>query len=291
MKKIIALLLVSLMVCVPNISYCAPADIIFDIINREHSTNSSRAMELLYSFKKSAKANKDNKEPKDVKIIKNEKELNEANLQKGKIQGTLIGIDVSKWDGNINWKQVKGAGIRFAVIRAGYGYTKDKKFKRNIEGAIKNDIYIGIYWFSYAYTVDMAVKEAKVCADIIKPYKNEIDLPVYFDYEYDSVDYAHKRGKSITKVLTTNMADAFCSTITSYGYEAGIYTNLDFSNNYFRKSMLEKWQIWIAQWTRTNTYKKTDYSMWQYGARGYVKGIKGYVDMDYFYGDKYEKKN
>ena len=87
------------------------------------------------------------------------------------------------------------------------------------------------------------------------------------------------------------MADAFCSTITSYGYEAGIYTNLDFSNNYFRKSMLEKWQIWIAQWTRTNTYKKTDYSMWQYGAKGYVKGIKGYVDMDYFYGDKYEKKN
>lgn len=137
MKKIIALLLVSLMVCVPSISYCAPADIIFDIINREHSTNSSRAMELLYSFKKSAKANKDNKEPKDVKIIKNEKELNEANLQKGKIQGTLIGIDVSKWDGNINWKQVKGAGIQFAVIRAGYGYTRDKKFKRNIEGAIK----------------------------------------------------------------------------------------------------------------------------------------------------------
>ena len=123
MKKIIALLLVSLMVCVPNISYCAPTDIIFDIINREHSTNSSRAMELLYSFKKSAKANKDNKEPKDVKIIKNEKELNEANLQKGKIQKTLIGIDVSKWDGNINWKQVKEAGIQFAVIRAGYGLS------------------------------------------------------------------------------------------------------------------------------------------------------------------------
>ena len=294
MKKVIAMLLVLLMMSAPTISLGAPTDIIYNIINKEETTNNKKdAMEMLYSFKKKSAEAKEEKEikPKNVKIIKNEKELDEVKGKKERIQGTLIGIDVSKWNGDIDWVQVKEAGIQFVVIRAGYGYTTDKKFKRNIEGAIENDIHIGIYWFSYACTTNMAIEEARVCADIIEPYKNEIDLPVYFDFEYDSVNYARKQGVYISRSLSTNMADAFCSTIKSYGYEAGIYTNLDFSNNYFVRSVLEKWEIWIAQWTKTNTYKKTDYSMWQYSDSGYVKGIQGKVDMNYYYGDKDEKKN
>ena len=295
MKKVIAMLLVLLMMSAPTISLGAPTNIIYNIINKEEKTTNNKkdAMEMLYSFKKKSAEAKEEKEikPKDVKIIKNEKELDEVKEKKEKIQGTLIGIDVSKWNGDIDWKQVKEAGIQFVVIRAGYGYTIDKKFKRNIEGAIENNIHIGIYWFSYARTIDMAIEEARVCANVIEPYKDKIDLPVFFDFEYDSVVCARRHGVSISRTLATEMADAFCTTIKDYGYEAGIYTNLDFSNNYFTQSVLERWKVWIAQWTKTNTYKKTDYVMWQYSSRGYVKGIDGYVDMNYYYGDKDDNNN
>ena len=295
MKKVIAMLLVLLMMSAPTISLGAPTNIIYNIINKEEKTTNNKkdAMEMLYSFKKKSAEAKEEKEikPKDVKIIKNEKELDEVKEKKEKIQGTLIGIDVSKWNGDIDWVQVKEAGIQFVVIRAGYGYTIDKKFKRNIEGAIENNIHIGIYWFSYARTADMAIEEARVCASVIEPYKDKIDLPVFFDFEYDSVVCARRHGVSISRTLATEMADAFCTTIKDYGYEAGIYTNLDFSNNYFTQSVLERWKVWIAQWTKTNTYKKTDYVMWQYSSRGYVKGIDGHVDMNYYYGDKDDNKN
>ena len=295
MKKVIAMLLVLLMMSAPTISLGAPINIIYNIINKEEKTTNNKkdAMEMLYSFKKKSAEAKEEKEikPKDVKIIKNEKELDEVKEKKEKIQGTLIGIDVSKWNGDINWAQVKEAGIQFVVIRAGYGYTIDKKFKRNIEGAIENNIHIGIYWFSYARTADMAIEEARVCASVIEPYKDKIDLPVFFDFEYDSVVCARRHGVSISRTLATEMADAFCTTVKDYGYEAGIYTNLDFSNNYFTQSVLERWKVWIAQWTKTNTYKKTDYVMWQYSSRGYVKGIDGYVDMNYYYGDKDDNNN
>ena len=295
MKKVIAMLLVLLMMSAPTISLGAPTNIIYNIINKEEKTTNNKkdAMEMLYSFKKKSAEAKEEKEikPKDVKIIKNEKELDEVKEKKEKIQGTLIGIDVSKWNGDINWAQVKEAGIQFVVIRAGYGYTIDKKFKRNIEGAIENNIHIGIYWFSYARTADMAIEEARVCASVIEPYKDKIDLPVFFDFEYDSVVCARRHGVSISRTLATEMADAFCTTVKDYGYEAGIYTNLDFSNNYFTQSVLERWKVWIAQWTKTNTYKKTDYVMWQYSSRGYVKGIDGYVDMNYYYGDKDDNNN
>ena len=295
MKKVIAMLLVLLMMSAPTISLGAPTNIIYNIINKEEKTTNNKkdAMEMLYSFKKKSAEAKEEKEikPKDVKIIKNEKELDEVKEKKEKIQGTLIGIDVSKWNGDIDWVQVKEAGIQFVVIRAGYGYTIDKKFKRNIEGAIENNIHIGIYWFSYARTADMAIEEARVCASVIEPYKDKIDLPVFFDFEYDSVVCARRHGVSISRTLATEMADAFCTTIKDYGYEAGIYTNLDFSNNYFTQSVLERWKVWIAQWTKTNTYKKTDYVMWQYSSRGYVKGIDGHVDMNYYYGDKDDNNN
>ena len=322
MKKVIAMLLVLLMMSAPTISLGAPTNIIYNIINKEEKTTNNKkdAMEMLYSFKKKSAEAKEEKEikPKDVKIIKNEKELDEVKEKKEKIQGTLIQynieyllkyisndtykkiinynltnvyFDVSKWNGDIDWAQVKEAGIQFVVIRAGYGYTIDKKFKRNIEGAIENNIHIGIYWFSYARTTDMAIEEARVCANVIEPYKDKIDLPVFFDFEYDSVVCARRHGVSISRTLATDMADAFCTTIKDYGYEAGIYTNLDFSNNYFTQSVLERWKVWIAQWTKTNTYKKTDYVMWQYSSRGYVKGIDGHVDMNYYYGDKDDNKN
>lgn len=234
-----------------------------------------------YLLGRIGKKNKNN----NVKVVTNKEELKE--LEKDdKLKGQLLGIDVSKWNGDINWKEVKEAGIEFAIIRAGYGQsTVDIQFERNIKGCIENDIYVGVYWFSYAYTNDMAVKEAQFCQKIIKPYKEHIKLGVWFDFEYDSTAYATRHGVHITKDKCTNIAYAFCKEIERGGYQAGIYTNIDYANNYFTKQILEEYNVWIADWSAVCRYDGK-YLIWQYTDGGEVKGINGKVDMDWYYGDK-----
>ena len=159
----------------------------------------------------------------------------------------ILGLDVSKWNGTIDWKAVKKAGIQFVIIRAGYGtgYV-DPYFKRNIEAAIENNLLIGVYWFSYSHTFQGAKLEAEKCIKTISPYKEHITLPVFWDFEYDSVNYAKKNGHYISKNLASGMADTFCTTINSKGFRAGIYTNIDYSNRYFLKDVLAKYHTWIA---------------------------------------------
>lgn len=188
-------------------------------------------------------------------------------------------IDVSKWQGAINFKKVKSAGIDGVVIRAGYGKgNNDPKFKDYIEGAIAAGIeYIGIYWFSYAYTVDMARREAQYCNDVISGYKNHINLPVFFDWEYDSMNYAHKVGVYPKKTLITDMNIAFCQRIKELGYEPGYYLNLDYSRNYIDVSRLTEFKKWFAYYSST---KQTNCYLWQYTSSGKVSGISGNVDMN-----------
>ena len=120
---------------------------------------------------------------------------------------TIKGIDVSKHNGTINWSKVKNDGVKFAIIRAGYGTdTIDPKFKSNIEGAIAAGLDVGIYWFSYATSESKAKVEANKCIEVLKQYKDKITYPVFFDFEYDSVSYAKKKGVSITKTLASSMA-------------------------------------------------------------------------------------
>lgn len=190
-------------------------------------------------------------------------------------------IDVSYAQGNIDFKKVKNAGIDGVIIRAGYGKgNADDYFTHNITNAIKNKLHIGIYWFSYAYTVDMARREAKYCNDLIQKYKLNLDMPVFFDWEYDSMRYANNNGVYPDKSLITNMNKAFCEEITKLGYVAGYYLNEDYRKNYIDESKLTEYKRWFS-------YPGEDYKncyLFQYTFDGEINGISGTVDMDYLYG-------
>lgn len=195
----------------------------------------------------------------------------------------IKGIDVSKHNGTIDWVKVKNDGIKFVIIRGGYGNSYvDPQFKVNIEGAIKNGIDVGVYWFSYATNESKAKEEALKCLEVLKPYKDNITYPVFYDFEYDSVNYAKKQGISVTKNMASNMAKVFLKEIKNAGYIPGLYTNLDFSKNYFTSEVLNTYDTWIAQYSSKCTYS-SKYTMWQYSEKGKVAGINGNADMNYCY--------
>ena len=283
MKKLLSLLLAICLMCVPiqTIHAQEPVDIIYDIINKDdHKKN---GLDLINSI-----IGKDSKVDKEkVKVIKNKRELDKEIKESKKKDNKktekrqLKGIDVSKWNGRIDWKKVKKAGIDFCIIRTGYSKTVDHKFKYNIEEAIENGLQIGVYHFSYATTNAKAKEEAEFCLKLIKPYRKYITLGVWFDYEYDSVSYSRRYGVYPTKKSVTSLAKTFCSTVEKNGYSTGIYTNLDFSSNYFTKEVLNKYPTWIAVWGKMNYHGK--YVMWQYTDSGRVDGIHGKVDMNIFY--------
>lgn len=191
----------------------------------------------------------------------------------------MLVIDVSVHQGKIDFKKVKAAGIDGVVIRAGYGKGNiDGRFKANIEGAINAGFkYIGAYWFSYAYTVDMAKREAQFCNDVVMPYKDKLNLGVYFDWEYDSMNYAKKLGMKCDKALITEMSVTFCQKIKELGYKAGYYLNLDYSKNYIDESQLTAYRKWFARYVST---RQVNCYLWQYSSSGKVNGISGNVDMN-----------
>ena len=258
----------------------ASSDKIYEILSKAEHKSNIRNPKLL-------KALGISDAKKTIKIISTRNEVKEE-IENKVVKNSnkyILGLDVSKWNGTIDWKAVKKAGIQFVIIRAGYGtgYV-DPYFKRNIEAAIENNLLIGVYWFSYSHTFQGAKLEAKKCIKTISPYKEHITLPVFWDFEYDSVDYAKKNGHSISKNLASGMADTFCTTINSKGFRAGIYTNIDYSNRYFLKETLAKYHTWIAQWTSRCTYKE-HYIMWQCSDNYYI-GNKRY-DLNKLYIDRY----
>lgn len=207
-------------------------------------------------------------------------------MQETKEEAKMKMIDVSEFQGKIDFKKVKADGIEGVIIRAGYGKgNADEYFVRNINGAIKAGLHIGIYWFSYAYDVEMAKREAQFCNDFIQSYKLNIDMPVFFDWEYDSNDYAIQNGVTPDKKLVTAMTKAFCAEIEKLGFTGGYYLNLDYSENYYNEKSLKKYKRWFAYYEDD---MKPDCYLQQYTSRGSVKGISGDVDMDTLYGDYIE---
>ena len=146
-------------------------------------------------------------------------------------------IDVSYHNGNIDFNKVKASGIEGVIIRAGYGLnTVDKQFKNNIVKASAAGLHIGIYWFSYACNTTQALAEARMCLNTIAAYKNNIDLPIFFDWEYDSYKYATKRGFNPTKANITTLCDVFCKEIANNGYFSYTINDLFYDDTikYFR---------------------------------------------------------
>ena len=190
----------------------------------------------------------------------------------------LKGIDVSEHQGVIDWNKVKDH-VDFVMLRAGYGKNNiDKQFERNIKECNRLGIPVGIYWFSYAYTEDMARQEAKYALAAVKDYR--LEYPISFDLEYDTLNYAKKNGVNIDKRLATNMVKAFCSEIEAAKYYAMNYTNQDFINNHFYFNEIERYCPWYAWYNKE--LDRSNVGMWQYSDKGTIPGIQGSsVDLDY----------
>ena len=140
------------------------------------------------------------------------------------MSGYKTGVDVSQWQGTIDWEAAKAAGVQFAMLRAGFGRNNpDPQFERNITECNRLGIPCGIYWFSYAYTEDMAAKEAEYALAAVA--KHTLEYPVAFDFEGDSADYAAKNGVVVTKPLVSALARAFCGRVSAAKYSPMVYTN------------------------------------------------------------------
>lgn len=201
------------------------------------------------------------------------------------------GIDVSAHQGNINWP-LTASQISAVIIRAGYGKNNiDQKWVPNIETAATLGLDLGVYWFSYAYSVDMAYMEGKYAALATKKKLGDRCVPIAFDLEYDSVEYAKKKGVIIDRTAATQYAIAFLRAVKEFGYRPMIYTNIDYLKRYFDLALIQQavpdTLLWLACW---RSEKPTDIygqmmSVWQYTSNGSVAGISGRVDMDEIYDD------
>lgn len=193
----------------------------------------------------------------------------------------IKGIDVSTFQGDIDWQKVKDSGIKFAIIRCGYGddltQYDDAKWKRNADECTRLGIPFGAYLYSYAASTGEAESEAAHALRLLDGYN--LSYPVYLDLEDKVVG-------DCSNEMIGQIANIFCTTLQSKGYNVGIYANLDWWNNRLTSSVFDNptWHKWIAQWSSACTYTD-DYTMWQYTSSGSVDGISGNVDMNYWYGN------
>ena len=193
-----------------------------------------------------------------------------------------LGIDVSKWNGSIDWNAVKNSGVSYVIIRCGYrGSTtgaliEDPTFRTNIKGALNAGLKVGVYFFTQATNEVEAVEEASMVLGLIKGYN--ISYPVFLD-----VESSNGRADGIDTATRTAVCKAFCQTIQNSGYKAGIYANKTWLNEKIDTPSLTGYKIWLAQYAAAPTYSRTKYDMWQYSSKGSVSGISGNVDMNISY--------
>ena len=187
------------------------------------------------------------------------------------------GIDVSRWQGTIDWMELKkSTDLSFAIIRVGAGNKKDSMFKTNITQALAQKIPCGVYLYSHATTKEQAVKEAEFVIKAVKQYT--IQYPIYYDIEDD-------RQLKLTTPQRTQLCKAFCDKILEANYIPGIYANSNWFNTKLDLSQLKKYEKWVAHWGTTEPDYDGAYGMWQYSSTGKVKGIDTAVDLNYCYID------
>lgn len=189
-------------------------------------------------------------------------------------------IDVSSHNGVIDWTKLKESGITGAVIRAGYGKDasqQDAQFTANMQGALAAGMKTAVYWFSYACSVDDALKEWSACKQIIEPYRGKICF-VASDYEYDSVRYfTSVCGVPPTNEQINGMVNAFLNTVKADGWGTMLYTNNDYRRNIFSGTTLAAWDIWLADYTGE---PDIPCAVQQTGSTGKIPGIPGNVDTN-----------
>lgn len=193
---------------------------------------------------------------------------------------TKFGIDVSKYQGNIDWSKVKASGVDFAILRVGIGDNivtqDDVKFKYNADACTRLGIPFGVYIYSYATNVSHALSEAKHILRVIKGYK--LDYPVYYDLEDAGTT------QKCSKIVIGDMAEVFCTEIQKAGYYPAIYANKYWFTSVLTDKRFNKWDKWVAQYSSKCTYVGS-YQMWQKASNGHIDGIVGNVDINECYVD------
>ena len=194
-----------------------------------------------------------------------------------------LGVDLSYHNQNIDWDELAASPVEFVMLRCGYrGYTEgglveDEKFREYAAEANRVGLKLGVYFFTQAISVEEAEAEAEFVAELIEDY--DISYPVAFDTEDISSESARTNTNEISNELRSQMCDAFCKTIASYGYYPMIYS----SENWMRRKMnleaLQDYDFWAAQYVEENDFLY-DFTMWQYTADGNVPGVKESVDID-----------
>ena len=197
------------------------------------------------------------------------------------LNSPVLGIDVSKYQGTIDWPQVAASGCSYAFIRLGYAnrdgsITLDSYFERNVRGAINAGVKVGVYLYSYIETVDAARIAATKTIELIKDYK--ISMPVAFDYELSSLYSTYSRDKN------TDICNAYMEIIANAGYLPMFYSYTSFINAYMNMDRLNKYEgLWIANYT--GKIGVDDAAIWQFSSYRTIPGIKGRVDMNRMYFD------
>lgn len=201
----------------------------------------------------------------------------------------VYGMDVSQHNGKINFKKAKRDGIEFVFIRVGYtGYTKssfslnlDKKYKTYIKDATKAGLKVGVYWYSQSTKVSEAKKEAKALLKAIKGYS--ITMPVVFDYEFADTKKGRLDSAKLSKTNMTANALAFLNTVSNAGYDACIYASENFLGEHlYANQISSSFKVWLANYSSKTNYKG-DYEFWQHTAKGRVSGMRGNVDINFWY--------
>lgn len=191
-------------------------------------------------------------------------------------------IDVSFYQGDIDFSKVKNSGIDGAIIRCGYtGYgtlqqNVDVKFEEYYKGFKAVGMPVGVYYYSSANTVELAKKEANFVLNLIK--NKQLEYPVYFDTENE------ERQRPLSRQALTDITKAFCEIIEGAGYYVGIYASTSWFNDELDCAQLTAYDKWVAQYNTECTFNG-DYGMWQYTSSGRVDGINGNVDIDHCYYD------
>ncbi len=196
------------------------------------------------------------------------------NTSGGNGSGKVLGIDVSKYQPNINWNEVKASGVEFVIIRMGYrGYgsgkiVEDPYFRQHLQGAKAAGLRVGIYFFSQAIDEKEAVEEASACLNAIAGQR--LDYPIFFDSEY-STSKKTGRADGLSKGERTAAAVAFCETIRNAGYTPGVYASTSWFNHQLSYSALSNYTIWNAHYGVSASPLQCH--IWQYTGNGRVNGV------------------
>lgn len=195
----------------------------------------------------------------------------------------IKGIDVSSYQGDVDWKTVADYGMDFAILRiTEIGNKTDSKFERNYKGCVDNGIPVGVYKYSYAESVAEIQKEAETVVDVLDG--RQLDFPVWLDLEYSE-------QREMSESMLSTMIKTFWSVVTAAGYKFGIYCNMDWYNNVIPEDAKSKYDFWIASypanddgWLQERLRPSVGVG-WQYSSKAKIPGISGYVDRDVFYKD------